>query len=141
MAGKKSKDPIQQAVAGLEERINVLGRAVLGTEEFGKLMNGAVRARLEVRKTFSDQMARNLHFYNMPSQEDVILLAEQCGRIEERLVTVELLLHKLVDANTPARVTGPARTRKPKSAAAAKTESKPTATKKRTRSNAPAKKK
>lgn len=140
MAGKKSKDPIQKAVEGLEERINVLGRAVLGTEEFGKLMNGAVRARLEVRKTFSDQMAKNLHFYNMPSQEDVILLAEQCGRIEERLVTVESLLHKLVDANAPARVTGPARTRKPKSAAA-KSETKPTATKKRTRSSASAKKK
>ncbi len=116
MANKKSDDPIGSTVAALEERVNELGKAVFGSENFGKVMNTAVTTRAAVQKGFSSRMAKNLHFYNMPSQDDIVRLAEQCSRIEERLVSVEAMLHKLVaDKSTPARK-GPARTKKPKSA-------------------------
>ncbi|MEO1304219.1 MAG: hypothetical protein AAFV37_04530 [Pseudomonadota bacterium] len=115
MSSKKNADPIGATVAALEERVNVLGKAVFGSENFGKVMNTAVTTRAAVQKGFSNRMAKNLHFYNMPSQDDIVRLAEQCSRIEERLVSVETMLHKLVDdKSTPIRK-GPARTKKPKS--------------------------
>lgn len=115
MAGKKGEDSVQKAVALLEDQVNVLGRAVFGSESFGKVMNTAVSTRARVKKGFSDTMARRLHFYNMPSQDDIVTLAEQCSRIEERLIAIEGMLRTLTrDQNGPAR-TGPARTRKPKS--------------------------
>lgn len=116
MADKKNSDPIQSAVTALEQQVNVLGKAVFGSENFGKVMNTAVTTGVGVKKRFNDRMAKNLHFYNMPSQEDVIQLAEQCNRIEERLVGIETMLHKsMSDKVSPVR-SGPARTKKPKSA-------------------------
>ena len=117
VAGKKGNDPIQSAVTVLEDRVNVLGKAVFGSENFGKVMNTAVTTSAGVKKRFNDRMAKNLHFYNMPSQDDVVLLAEQCNRIEERLVGIEAMLHQLVNERKPAPRSGPARTKKPKSAA------------------------
>lgn len=115
MSSKKKDDPIGSTVAVLEERVNVLGKAVFGSENFGKVMNTAVTTQAAVRKGFSNRMAKNLHFYNMPSQDDVVRLAEQCSRIEERLVSIEAMLHKLAaDKTKPARK-GPARTKQPKS--------------------------
>ncbi|MEO0548502.1 MAG: hypothetical protein AAFZ91_01180 [Pseudomonadota bacterium] len=116
MASKKNPDAIGTTVAALEERVNVLGKAVFGSENFGKVMNTAVTTRAVVQKGFSNRMAKNLNFYNMPSQDDVIRLAEQCSRIEERLVSVEAMLHKLVDDKSAPMRKGPARTKKPKSA-------------------------
>lgn len=116
MAGKPKEDPIGSTVAALEERVNELGKAVFGSENFGKVMNTAVTTRAAVRKGFSNRMAKNLNFYNMPSQDDIVRLAEQCSRIEERLVSVEAMLHKLVDDKTKPARKGPARTKKPKSA-------------------------
>ncbi|MEP1144198.1 MAG: hypothetical protein ABJH52_10805 [Henriciella sp.] len=116
MADKKKKDPIGSTVTALEERVNVLGRAVFGSENFGKVMNTSVSTGSVVRKGISDRMAKNLHFYNMPSQEDIVRLAEQCSRIEQRLVSVEGMLHKLVDDESASVRKGPARTKKPKSA-------------------------
>ncbi|MEL7108267.1 MAG: hypothetical protein AAGJ68_00860 [Pseudomonadota bacterium] len=116
MSGKKkSSDPVQNAIASLEDRVNVIGRAVFGSENFGKIMNTAVSTQGRMQKGFSDRMARNLHFYNMPSQDDVVALAEQCARIEERMVAIENMLLVLVEDKMPAARTGPARTRKPKS--------------------------
>lgn len=116
MADKKNSDPIQTAVTALEQQVNVLGKAVFGSENFGKVMNTAVTTGAGVKKRFNDRMAKNLHFYNMPSQDDVILLAEQCNRIEERLVGIESMLHKLLGDKTAPVRSGPARTKKPKSA-------------------------
>ncbi|MCR9078491.1 MAG: hypothetical protein NXH78_05265 [Hyphomonadaceae bacterium] len=120
MTGKKGGDPVQRTIVSLEERVNVLGKAVFGSENFGKVMNTAVTTQARVQKRFSDRMAKNLHFYNMPSQEDVVQLAEQCGRIEERMVAIESMLHQLLSQKSGGAQKGPARTKKPKSATRSK---------------------
>jgi len=125
VADKKGGDPVQKAVSALEERVNVLGQAVFGSENFGKVMNTAVMTSAGVKKRFNDRMAKNLHFYNMPSQDDIVLLAEQCNRIEERLVGIEAMLHRLAANELPAAKTGPARTKKPKSASKTTARKKP----------------
>lgn len=124
MAQKKGGDPVQKAVASLEDRVNELGKAVFGSENFGKVMNTAVTTQARVQKRFSDRMGKNLHFYNMPTQEDIVLLAEQCGRIEERMITIEAMLHELLGRKTSGARSGPARTKKPKSATRSKTTNK-----------------
>ena len=116
MAQKKGGDPVQKAVATLEERVNELGKAVFGSDNFGKVMNTAVTTQARVQKRFSDRMGKNLHFYNMPTQEDIVQLAEQCGRIEERMIAIESMLHELLGKKTSGARKGPARTKKPKSA-------------------------
>lgn len=115
---KKTLDSNALTLATLEERINTLGRAVLGSENYGKLMHGALTTRTSVKRAFSDQMARNLHFYNLPTQDDLVSLAEQCNRIEERVVRMELGLNRLIEqlaGPSPATSENRApRTRKPK---------------------------
>lgn len=128
MADKKPKDKQAPSIKALEERINTIGRAVLGNENFGKVMNSAVTTHSRVQRGFSDQMARQLHFYNMPSQDDVIRLSEQCARIEERVVRIETAILQLT--NQSAAQSGPPRTRRPKTAKATANSSQP----KRTRS-------
>lgn len=128
MADKKPKDNQAISIKALEERINTIGRAVLGNENFGKVMNSAVTTRTRVQRGFSDQMARQLHFYNMPSQDDVIRLSEQCARIEERVVRIETAILQLT--NQSAAQSGPPRTRRPKKAKTTATSAQP----KRTRS-------
>ncbi|MEM9572561.1 MAG: hypothetical protein AAF996_13935 [Pseudomonadota bacterium] len=112
MADKKPKDNQTTSIKALEERINTIGRAVLGNENFGKVMNSAVTTSSRVQRGFSDQMARQLHFYNMPSQDDVVRLSEQCARIEERVVRIETAIMQLT--NQSAAQAGPPRTRRPK---------------------------
>ena len=112
---KKSSDPIENAIASLEERVNVLGRAVLGSESVGKVMSTAVSTRGRLQKGFSNRMAKNLNFYNMPSQEDVMAIAEQVGRLEQRMIVIEEMLRVLVEDKVPPVRKGPARTKKPKS--------------------------
>lgn len=117
---KKTSDPVQNAIANLEERVNVLGRTVFGSDNFGKIMNTAVSTQGRLQKGFSNRMAKNLNFYNMPSQDDVVALGEQCARIEERIVAIENMLLLLVEEKMPKVRTGPARTKVPKSKAKAK---------------------
>ena len=124
MAQKKGGDPVQKAVASLEERVNELGKAVFGSDNFGKVMNSAVTTQARVQKRFTDRMGKNLHFYNMPTQEDIVLLAEQCGRIEERMVGIESMLHELLGKKAAGARKGPARTKKPKSATRSKAPAK-----------------
>jgi len=112
---KKNPDQVQTAIATLEERVNVIGKAVFGSKNFGQIMRTAVSTQGRAQKRFSDRMAKNLNFYNMPSQSDVVAVAEKCARIEERLVAIELLLRTLVDEQKPAVRSGPSRTRQPKS--------------------------
>ncbi|MEM7457847.1 MAG: hypothetical protein AAF331_00165 [Pseudomonadota bacterium] len=120
MAQKKGGDPVQKTVAALEERVNELGKAVFGSDNFGKVMNTAVTTQARVQKRFTDRMGKNLHLYNMPTQEDIVQLAEQCGRIEERMISVESMLHELLGKKTAGVRKGPARTKKPKSATRSK---------------------
>ena len=120
VADKKSKDKQATSIKALEERVNEIARAVLGNENFGKVMNSAVTTRTRVQRGFSDRMAKQLHFYNMPSQDDIVQLAEQCGRIEERMVAIESMLHQLLNQKSGTVRKGPARTKKPKSATRSK---------------------
>ena len=113
VSDKKSKDLQAASIKALEDRINTIGRAVLGDENFGKVMNSAVTTGTRVRRGFSDRMARQLHFYNMPSQDDVVQLSEQCARIEERVVRIEAAILQLV-GQSGAQASGPPRTRRPK---------------------------
>ena len=127
MADKKPKDKQATSIKALEERINTIGRAVLGNENFGKVMNSAVTTSSRVQRGFSDQMARQLHFYNMPSQDDVVRLSEQCARIEERVVRIETAILQLT--NQAAAQSGPPRTRRPKKTKPTATSSQPKRTK------------
>lgn len=113
MADKKSKDLTATSIKALEERINTIGRAVLGDENFGKVMNSAVTTGTRMRRGFSDRMARQLHFYNMPSQDDIVRLSEQCARIEERVVRIEAAILQLA-GQSGGQSSGPPRTRRPK---------------------------
>ena len=129
--GDESKKKTGNALtlATLEERINVLGQAVMGSDNYRKLMHGAVSTRSSVKRAFSDQMARNLHFYNMPSQDDLISLGEQCNRIEERLVQMESNLNRLVEhlsGKPEVKMSATPRTRKRAPASKSRTASKKT---------------
>lgn len=117
MSKKKAGDSVQNAVATLEERVNELGRAVFGSENYGKVVNTAMTTQANIQKRISDGMAKNLHFYNMPTREDIVSLAAQCGQIEERLVSIESMLHQLSTGKASSARKGPPRTKKPKSTA------------------------
>jgi len=129
VADKKSKDLQATSIKALEERINTIGRAVLGDENFGKVMNSALTTGTRVRRGFSDGMARQLHFYNMPSQDDIVRLSEQCARIEERVVRIETAILQLVGQSGGTSVgqnSGPPRTRRPKKKTASAAQPKKT---------------
>lgn len=128
MADKKSKNVQDAAIKALEERINTIGRAVLGSENFGKVMNTAVTTGTRVQRGFSDRMAKQLHFYNMPSQDDITRLSEQCARIEERVVRIETAILQLA-GEAQAQSSGPPRTRRPKKASSASKTTRPRRTK------------
>jgi hypothetical protein len=113
VADKTSKDKQAMSIKALEDRINTIGRAVLGNENFGKVMNSAVTTTTRVQRGFSDRMAKQLHFYNMPSQDDVVRLSEQCARIEERVVRIEAAILQLIGQSATQK-SGPPRTRRPK---------------------------
>ena len=117
MSGKKATK-----LDEIEEKLNQLGRAVFGSESFGKVMNTTISTQARLKKGFSDQMGRGLHFYNLPTQDDVTTLAEQCARIEARMVNIESMLHDLVEGRGTPQSKGPSRTRQPKSAARAAPE-------------------
>ena len=125
VADKKSKDKQATSIKALEERVNEIARAVLSNENFGKVMNSAVTTRTRVQRGFSDRMAKQLHFYNMPSQDDVVRLSEQCARIEERVVRIEAAILQLT-GQTGAQSSGPPRTRRPKKKAASAVQPKRT---------------
>ena len=137
MANKKLAPP---SLDEIEDKLNTLGRAVFGSENFGKVMNTTMSTQARIKKGFSNQMGRRLNFYNIPSQDDVTTLAEQCARIEARMVNIESMLHQLLDEKQPVR-SGPARTKQPKSAAKAEAAKPATATRKPRTKSAKAKKK
>lgn len=110
MAKGKGTGKAVSKVDALEQRVNVLGQAVFGSENFGKIMSGAVITRSRLRRGFADRMAQGLHLYNLPTQDDVVALGEQCARIEERLARMESMLQSL--SGNGATRSGPPRTKK-----------------------------
>ena len=118
--GKKEtslKDAL--SLESLQERIDVMGRTIFGDSNYGKLMHGALSAQTTMQKTFAEQMAKGLHFYNMPSQDDLSSIADQCNRMEERMVRIETMLKALLEQSGAPSMASTApvpRTRKPKAA-------------------------
>lgn len=124
---------LQEAIAGLEERVDAIATAIMGTEEFARTANLAANLQLRMQKGMAGHMSRQLALFNMPSREDINALAERVMTMDERLVRVEALLVELIRigvagtapadgaAVDPARRNGvvrPARTRQPKARAA-----------------------
>lgn len=64
---EKKRGGSKLTLDALEERVNTLDRAVLGSDEYNKLIHTAMSAQTRARRAFSDQMAKGLSFYNMPS--------------------------------------------------------------------------
>lgn len=114
MAADKGDNSIAQSIDTIEQKLNVLGRAVFGSDGFGQLSNAGLVVRHKLTKQLSDQMGKGLHLYNMPTRDDVTSLAERCAKIDERLLGIEALLLELLDQQNLAPPSGPPRTKKPK---------------------------
>lgn len=128
MAAGKSRSRTDEAIASLEERVNTLGQMVFGSENFNKAVGTALDTGVRLQRGFSDKMAQGLNFYNLPSQDDIVALGQQCARIEEHVVRIEAALLQLVEDKSSRPVAGPPRTKQ------AKPKAKPaTAVKKATR--------
>ncbi len=142
MPTRKAKEPSEsasEAIASLEERVDAIATAVMGTEEFAKTANLAANLQLRMQKGMAGHMARQLALFNMPSRDDLTALAERVMTMDERLVRIEELLARLVIAGdgvsnvagngamaNGAAAPRPARTRKPKPKVAAPSTAKRT---------------
>lgn len=118
MAKSGVKDPghsIREAIATLEERVDTIAGALMGTEEFARTANIANTMQLRVQKGVNDHMSRQLAMFNMPSREDINALGERVMVMDDRLVRIEEMLRRLtpVDAATVQRAKPP-RTKKPR---------------------------
>ena len=111
--GRESTESIRSAISEIEQRIDDLARALLGTEEFAKTANAASQVQFMVRKGMNDHMSRQLAFFNMPSREDIEALGDRLMSVEERLLAIESLLHSM--APPAPKKAGPPRTKKPSS--------------------------
>ncbi|MEM9170238.1 MAG: hypothetical protein AAGC56_11355 [Pseudomonadota bacterium] len=115
-AGRQAGDGVREAIAQLEQRIDALATALMGTEEFAKTANAASNLQLRVQQGLSGHMARQLALFNMPSREDVASIGSRLMVIDERLERIEERLKAAAPETAPARPAGPPRTRKPPSA-------------------------
>lgn len=115
-------DTLRKAMGDLEARFDEMAKAVFGTEAFAQTSHRATELGAKVQKGVSEQMSKNLAFWNMPSREDVTAIGERLMTMDERLVRIEEALARLApDETRPA--TGPKRTRKPPAKKAAKNKS------------------
>lgn len=114
MADNNSKDPmdtLRKAMGDLEGRFDEMSKAIFGTEAFAKTTGVATELGAKVQKGMSDQMSKNLEFFNMPSRGDINAIGERLMTMDERLVRIEAALARLAPAE-PGPSSGPARTRK-----------------------------
>jgi hypothetical protein len=112
-AAKDPADAIRAAIAQLEERIDQIATALMGTEEFARTANAANSLQLRLRKGMNDHMARQLALFNMPSRGDIDSIGERLMTMDERLIRIESLLSRMAPPDLSA-APKPARTRKPK---------------------------
>lgn len=106
-------DQIRAAIASIEERVNTIGTALLGTEEVAGVATAASTIRARAQKGLNDHWARQLAFFNMPSREDIAAIGDRLMSMDERLARVESLLARMAQPAPAAPRGGPARTRKP----------------------------
>jgi hypothetical protein len=106
-------DQIRAAIAKLEERVDTIGTALMGTEEFAGVATAASTLRARAQKGLSDHWGRQLAFFNMPSREDIAAIGDRLMSMDERLARVEHMLARMAGPDPGAKRAGPARTRKP----------------------------
>ncbi|NNC73618.1 MAG: hypothetical protein HKN78_12185 [Sphingomonadaceae bacterium] len=114
-------DSIRKAMGDLEGRFDEMAKAVFGTDAFAETSHRATELGAKVQRGMSDQMSKNLAFFNMPSREDVTAIGERLMTMDERLVRIEDALARL--APSERKTTGPKRTRKPPAKKASKNKS------------------
>ncbi|MFN2098639.1 hypothetical protein [Altererythrobacter sp. MF3-039] len=107
-------DSMRNAIGDLETRFDEMAKAVFGTEAFGKVTGKATEIGVKAQKQMTDQMSRNLEFFNMPSRSDVTAIGERLMSMEDKLIRIETALEKLLPADVKPAA-GPKRTRKPPS--------------------------
>lgn len=103
-----------------ETAANQFGQEVLKSGEAARAMGAATTASAKGQDATREAMGKALTVFNLPSRAEVVALAEQVSRVEERLSRIESLLIKLAGetpATAPAR-DRPARTRRPPEAPA-----------------------
>jgi len=120
MAGDKDPmDSIRTAMGDLESRFDEMSKAVFGTDAFAKASGRATEIGVKAQKQVSDQMSRNLEFFNMPSRSDLTVMGERLMSIEDRLIRIEAALDRIAPAESKLS-SGPKRTRKPPAKKSAK---------------------
>ena len=105
-------DTIRKAMGDLEARFDEMSKAVFGTDAFAKASGAATEMGTKVQKGMSDQMSKNLEFFNMPSRADVTALGERLMTMDDRLVRIEDALARIAPPEAK-KTGGPKRTRKP----------------------------
>lgn len=125
MADKNLSDPMdamRKAMGDLETRFDEMSKAVFGTDAFARTTGAATELGAKMQKGVSDQMSKNLEFFNMPSRGDITAIGERLMTMDERLVRIEETLARLAPDETSTSP-GPPRTRKPPAKKAAKKKS------------------
>ena len=93
---------------------NQFGAELMKSGEFARTMQGATSAGMRAQEVAKDAMSRALAAANMPSREEMVMLADRMGALEERLSRIESLLIKLAGQDlSKSERTKPARTKKP----------------------------
>lgn len=125
MADNNSKDPmdtLRKAMGDLETRFDEMSKAIFGTEGFAKTTGVATEIGAKMQKGMTDQMSKNLEFFNMPSRSDITAIGERLMTMDERLVRIEEALSRLAPPEAGSS-SGPRRTRKPAAKKPAKKKS------------------
>lgn len=118
-----STDPsalFRELLGQWENVANRFGQEVLKSGEAARAMGVATSAAARGQEATKDAMGKTLTALNLPSRAEVVALAEQVARVEERLSRIESLLIKLASESSPPPPAAPrpARTRKPPEAEA-----------------------
>ena len=111
-------------ISDLESKVDMIATTVFATDEFARVANGANSLSVRLKKGVAGQMARRMALLNVPSRDDVAALGERLMIMDERLVRIEQALSKLAPPDSPAKPSGPPRTKRPptRTASAASTE-------------------
>ncbi|MGP1283415.1 MAG: hypothetical protein ACTS1X_10600 [Parasphingopyxis sp.] len=125
MADNKPAEPldaIRKAMSDLEARFDQMSKAIFNTDLFARSSGVGTELGAKVQKGVSDQMSKNLEFFNMPSRADITAIGERLMTMDERLVRIEEALSRIAPADSKA-ASGPPRTRKAPAKKAAKKKS------------------
>ena len=103
-----------------ETAANQFGQNMLKSGEAARTMGAATTVAAKGQEATREAMGKALTAFNLPSRVEMVAMAEQVARIDERLSRIESLLIKLAgeSAQTAPARPRPARTRRPPEAPA-----------------------